>query len=700
MLIITSVESSSLTTPCRLIMLKYFDEEEFFVKKFVLFYIFFACIFFLIQTSCTGKSVKPTKLAPQESAKVIPLAAEQPASGTAKPNVMKPSGQAPTEAPKEIKKPEPAKPLPVEPKKEEVIPPKTPQKPAGSSVSFNFDDADIFSVIQTIFGDVLKVNYIVDPSVKGRVNFRSVAPVAKEDVLPIMEVILRLNGIGIVEERGLYRIIPIGDISKEPAPIGIGREAEKVQITGKALLQIIPIKYIQSSEMTRVLTPFLSKNAVIVDIPKGNYIIVVDTDANVKRLLQFIQVFDSEELKRVTPRVFVYPVQNSKAKDLASILQQIFTGAKPTGTAPTKPSTTTRTPTPTAGQPPQPTPSPQPQVSMGHEGGEALVSETTKIFPDEVTNSIIILATPEDYALIAETIKKIDIIPRQVVIEGLIVRINLKDNLSFGLAWSFKNNVNMDLRPFGGDKTKLTGDININPGGLDTSNLPSQGFTFVGTDPKGIVRAVLTALSDESNTKVLAAPHILVSDNKEARIQVGSEVPLATSTTTTPLTAGTSVSVTSTATIQYKDIGIILKVKPQVNDSGLISLEITQEISSIGDKVVVGGLDEISIDKTETTTNLVAKDGETIIIGGLIREDVTKTKSGIPLLSKIPIIGNLFGTTTDNTLRTELIILLTPHVIRNQEEAADVTSDYVERFKGNTKDKAINEFIKERGQKE
>ncbi|MGE5299604.1 MAG: secretin N-terminal domain-containing protein, partial [Acidobacteriota bacterium] len=195
-------------------------------------------------------------------------------------------------------------------------------------VSFNFDDADVYSVIQTIFGDVLKVNYIVDPNVKGRVTFRSVEPIAKENVLPLMEVILKLNGIGIVEEGGLYRIIPIADISKEPAPVGLGRDPEKVKITGKALVQVVQVRYIQSSEMVRVLTPFLSKNAVIVDVPKSNYVIIVDTDSNVKRLLELVKIFDSEELKAVTPQVFVYAVQNSKAKDVAALLQQIFQGQK------------------------------------------------------------------------------------------------------------------------------------------------------------------------------------------------------------------------------------------------------------------------------------------------------------------------------------------------------------------------------------
>ena len=580
----------------------------------------------------------------------------------------------------------PVIPAPAQPK---LLQPPAQQPPVKrGEVSFNFDDADVYSVIQTIFGDVLRVNYIVDPNVKGRVTFRSVEPVAKESVLPLMEVILRLNGIGIVEENGLYRIIPIADISKEPAPVGIGRDPGKVAITGKARVQVVSIQYIQSADMVRVLTPFLSKNAFIVDVPKSNYIVIVDTDANIKRLLELVQIFDSEQLKQVTPRVFVYPVQNSKAKDVASLLQQIFQGAK--APAKTTPTTTQRPPVPG-----QPAPAaPQPQVSSGQTGGEGLVSEITKIIPDEVTNSIIILATPEDYALIYDTIQKIDILPRQVLIEALIVDVTLNDNLSFGLSWSMNSDVRITgIKPFK-NGVDLSGSIYNNAGNLLTSP-PNKGFTFIGTDPSGNVRAVLSALDDRSKAKVVAAPHILVSDNREARIQVGQQVPLATSTTAQPLaTTGTAVNVVSTSTIQYKDIGIILKVKPQVNDSGLIALELSQEISAISaTPVTVGGLDEVSIDKTEATSNLVAMDGETIIIGGLIREDSSHASTGLPFLSRIPILGALFGSTEDKVQRKETIILLTPHVMRNQQEAGAVTSDYVNRYKRTTSDKQLDEFI-------
>jgi general secretion pathway protein D len=119
-----------------------------------------------------------------------------------------------------------------------------------------------------------------------------------------------------------------------------------------------------------------------------------------------------------------------------------------------------------------------------------------------------------------------------------------------------------------------------------------------------------------------------------------------------------------------------------------------QEISSVGSAVQVGGLDEVSINKTEATSNLVARDGDTIIIGGLIREDTTHETTGIPFLSRIPIIGSLFGNTSDITTRTELIILLTPHVMRNQQEAQTISSDYIKRYKGTTGDKEIDKYIK------
>jgi type II secretory pathway component GspD/PulD (secretin) len=624
------------------------------MRKKSLDFIAFVCIFgFFSLYGCKSAEVKPLAAAtPEAKAETVQPAEQQPQQPQAPPPA--PSEQLPQKTPQ---KPEPAA----------AAPHRTAPREKRGDVSFNFDDADVFSVIQTIFGDVLKVNYIIDPAIKGRVNFRSTAPVAREDVLPLMEVILRINGIGIVEEGGLYRIVPIADIGREPAPVGMGREPGTVELVGKALVQVVPIRYSVSSEIVRILTPFLSKNALIVDIPKGNYIVIVDTDSNVKRLLQLVDIFDNEKLQQVTPKVYVYQVQNSKAKDVANLLQQIFLGASKQPAAKTTPAAAAKTP----GQAQQAA-VPPPQIITSSPGsGGTLVSDVTRIIPDEVTNTITILATPEDYALITETLKKIDIVPRQVMIEALIAEVTLSDNLSFGMQWNISTK--LDLKGVGHNDWHLGGDLNLN------TPISNPVFTYIANDIAGNVKLQLQSLASHDKAKILSSPHIMVSDNREARIQVGDQVPIATSTTTTTATAGVVPSVTST--IQYKDTGTILKVKPQVNDSGLISLEVSQEVSDFTTRSLFGS-DQIIISKREASTNLVVQDGQTIVIGGLIKDKTTKGRAGIPFLSRIPLLGYLFGSTTQTEDRTELIILLTPYVVRNQSEAGLITSGYLRRLKG------------------
>lgn len=644
--------------------------------------------------------VKPEEMEPGWTEEEEPPPAEvKPAAPEVKPAVpeVKPAAPEVKPAVPEVK---PAEVKPPEPRKAPAVRAPQPAPPAAGPVSFFFDDADIFEVVQTVFGEILKVNYLIDSKVSGRVNFRTVTPVPREEVLPIMEIILRLNGIGFVEEKGLYRIIPLTEVPSELIYAQAGKEPEKVAVELFSFKNL-NIKDAMTDIESAIGLSLQTGKTRIIPIYRLNAIMVV---ANSKEQMDYVrkwlEIMDGM-FGIARPKIYVYPLQNSKASHVASMLQSILGGGgggapSPSPAAAPKPAAAgAAAPTPAA-----PKAGPSATVTGG---GGFLVSPETKIFADEITNSLVILATPGDYAFIEETIKKIDVLPRQVVIEGLLVRVDLIDNLSFGFSWAFKTDLQLsNLKPFSKYGIDLSGEVNINNPANAAQNLSTQGFTFAGTDPNGNVRAVLTALAQESKAKILAAPHILVSDNREARIQVGQQIPLATSTTTQPLstTTTTTTTVASTSTIQYKDIGIILKVKPQINDSGLVSLEVTQEVSSQGADVNIAGQAFSSINKTEATTNLVAQDGETIIIGGLIREDVTKAKDGIPFLSKIPLIGNLFGTTTDNTTRAELIILLTPRVVRTMEEAGGVTSDYVEKYKGVAKDKEVNKFIEERGKKE
>jgi general secretion pathway protein D len=179
-----------------------------------------------------------------------------------------------------------------------------------------------------------------------------------------------------------------------------------------------------------------------------------------------------------------------------------------------------------------------------------------------------------------------------------------------------------------------------------------------------------------------------------AKIQVGQQVPLVTSET-----FGTP-GVAPQRTIQYRDIGIILKVKPRVNDGGLVTLDLSQEVSTYSTISLSGSDQQIILNKTDANTSLVVQDNQTIVIGGLIREDSSKNRSGIPFLSRIPILGWLFGNTNDDTSRQEIIILLTPHVIKNQKEAKDISREYIDKMaeasKGGIKQEDI---IKEKSRK-
>jgi type II secretion system protein D len=564
-------------------------------------------------------------------------------------------------------------------------------------VSFFFDDADIFEVAQTVFGDVLGVNYLIDPKVTGRVNFRTVTPIPKSEVLPVMEVIFRLNGIGFLVEEGLYRIVPLSDVSRELVYAQVGKDP------GKVAMELFTFKNLSLRDSMKDIENALGLSVKggkirVLPIYRLNALLVV---ASTKEQLDYVRgwvsTFD-QLFNGAKPTVYVYSVQNGKAVDVANMLQEIFLGSKAPAQSSAGTSKATQQPAKypadaakmpgaqgTAGQPATPS---IPSFSPAPSGGESLVSEITRIIPDEITNTIAILATPEDYARMLDTLRQIDIVPRQVMIEAMVAEVTLTDNLRFGLQWMIQNDLKLQMDPF-------KNDINLN--GPITFQAPIQDATLVYTaiDLNNQVKLKIQSLADNNKAKILSSPHVLVSDNREARIQVGDQIPISTQTATTPLSGGNNVTNSVVSTIQYKDTGTILKVKPQVNDSGLVALEISQEVSKANATPILGTLQYV-ITKREISTNLVVQDGQTIVLGGLIDETTSRGRSGIPFLSKIPVLGYLFGSTINDTARTELIILLTPHVIRNQQEAGKTASDYRNRFERDTRVN-IDEFNKDKG---
>jgi general secretion pathway protein D len=308
------------------------------------------------------------------------------------------------------------------------------------------------------------------------------------------------------------------------------------------------------------------------------------------------------------------------------------------------------------------------------------------IVVDETTNSLIIKAFHRDYRAILETIKKLDIYPKQVLIEVLMAEITLDETNKFGIEWA--KLVSSHSRPVGqggvlGSQppTDSTGAF-INP---FNAALPAYGgFRYAIVELGGRLSAAIDLAASQDRLKVISSPHIIASNNKEAKIQVGSSQPILTNTYTTPGVTSTTGAGVVEGTIEYKDIGIILSITPRISDGGLVSLEINIEDSNVNTSAIpLGNLPNVPVFTKKTAkTILSVMEGQTIVIGGLISESKEKITSGVPLLSKIPIIGGLFGFQSYETKRDELILLMTPHIISNQSTSDTVTKEFKEKVDG------------------
>ena len=381
----------------------------------------------------------------------------------------------------------------------------------------------------------------------------------------------------------------------------------------------------------------------------------------------------------IEPRIHVYFVKNGSALDLANLLNQVFAESITTGEGGKRQSSSVLPRKPKFGQmqdrEPVATPGlviqeevrppviiqeeiKSPQATAPAEKIKETATESTslrgliKITPDEIRNALIIEATPADYRVILNVLKTIDVLPRQVLIEATIAEIDYSLVTDLGVNWEYLK---------GADFGK--GLLNLNSSG--------SGLTFaVGIADE--LRATLNALEQQNRANILSSPHVLASDNREARIDVSTEVPTVTASTVIP-SGGQSVT---TTTVQYRDTGVLLAVTPHINERGLVTMDVFQEVSEQSADVVVAGDAFPSFFKRVVQTSLTVQHGQTIVLGGLIRENKSKTSSGVPWLARLPIIGFIFGQTQDAFDKTELIILLTPKVIVNLDDVDIVTDEF------------------------
>ena len=348
-------------------------------------------------------------------------------------------------------------------------------------------------------------------------------------------------------------------------------------------------------------------------------------------------------------QLFIRAVENRKAAELARVLNQVH-GRRRThegaGAAGER-------------QPTGPAKSPAPESPDLSGQGVRVVAE-----PD--TNSLVILATPREYADMVRVLEGLDLVPRQVLMEVLVAEVTLTDDFEFGVEYA--------LAKGGFGPPPAEGDSADEPAagtGLGTLASGFASIVDVGRD----FRVFVKALMQDARVKVLSSPHLLAVDNRPARIRVGSEQPVATGTVVSREAEAT------TTTIEFKEVGRILTIVPRVNSEGLVNLQVRVEVSDVGERVVVGRQSFDAFNVREAETAAVLHDGQTLVIGGIITDNRRRSRIGIPLLMEVPVLGPLFRTDFERSDRTELVILITPRVIHDRRQGDRATKQFLDKVR-------------------
>jgi general secretion pathway protein D len=644
----------------------------------------------------------------------------------------------------------------------------------GGDVTLNFVDADIREIVRAVLGTTLKLDYTIDPAVRGTGSIDTPAPLPRSALLGTLETLLNQNNATMVMRDGIYNVVPItaAVTSNLAGAPGIGAGAE-----------VVPLRYASARDLAKVLEPYIGQGGKIAADAAGNAILVTgdaavrqtvvglihsfdidilagrsfaiypvgDSDpgklaGEVEKILQAqaegplagrVQVLPMERINAVlvvsseprfldaadrffhlaqrvedaTARTWhVYYVQNGQSADLEGLLQRAFTpgnvsptpaapgttapGATPAalgfgnpsggvtgvGGAPSGISSTGATPAGTAGTSTTgggglgatlattapaaagaETPATEP-LSAETGGGAANINRM-RIIANHTNNALLIYATPAEYAVIEGMLRKIDVIPLQVLIEATIAEVNLNDQLQYGTQFFFKtDHVAETLGP-----NSLNSTLGAFPG-ISQLNYPSTSPYFVLSKAP---QFALAALAEVTKVKILSAPEIMVLDNQPARLQVGQQVPVLTGQATSTLAAGAP----TVNSVDYHETGVIMQVTPRVNTGGLVSLDIAQEVSEVASPAANTVTGSPTFSDQVFRTRVVVQDGQTIGMAGLITDNVSQGNAGLPFLKDIPLVGTLFSTQGKSRMRDELLVLITPHVVHDQRDARALTED-------------------------
>jgi general secretion pathway protein D len=588
---------------------------------------------------------------------------------------------------------------------------------AGGDVTLDFADADVKDVVRTVLGDILKVPFAIDPQVQGKITLKTSRPLRKQDVISALETALKVNSAVIVLADNVYNVVPATEASRRIDGFEVSG-SPRTRLPGYGV-EVVPLRFIAAAEMQKILQPVSPANGVIAADATRNLLFIAGTGPERATMVDTVNLFDvdymkgmsyalvhpdhvdaaglAQELNRifqntrgasaglirfvplarlntllvVAPRanllkdvqkwvtrldvppkgpgrrIYFYRLQNAKAEDIARSLAAVYGNAINLTTldaegAPESEPQQPPLPTnadPAAPPPPQPAPQLRPSAAAG-----------LYVAVDNPNNALIIRADGTEYASIERFLKEVDIAPDQVLMEVTIVEVTLNDTLKFGVEWFFKH----DDQKF---KLSKTGTV--------ASQFPGFAFTYVIPD----VEVAINALGTVSDINVISSPKLLTLNNKPAILQVGDQVPIIVQSATGIRDADDPTIVNS---VQFRDTGIVLRATPRIGKSGMVFVDIHQEVSDAVE-TTTSGIDSPTIQQRKLSTTVAVHDGESIALGGLIKRNHNYSDSGIPGLKDVPLLGKLFGATTVTGDKTELLVFLRPRIIRSPAAAREMT---------------------------
>jgi general secretion pathway protein D len=412
--------------------------------------------------------------------------------------------------------------------------------------------------------------------------------------------------------------------------------------------KLIRMNFVNPQEIVRTITPLVTKDGSLIAYPATNSLIITDAVSNIRKIESLVHAMDvaAPEGKG---KINVYYLRNASSEDIAKLMQALVS----------------RLPVPPAG-------------GAAPAGPATILEGAVTITSDKATNSLIIVGSPGDFEIMKDVIQKLDIRRRQVYVEVAIIEMSLSKSRDLG----FEFQVPINQARFDAGKTTAVGGTNFGniggaiaggPAALASMNGLAVGavkgtFKFKGVEFLSI-GALLHALQTDSDVNVLSTPNILTMDNQKAEIMVGQNVPFLTGQTQNAVTG----SQTLFNSIDRKDVGIKLSLTPQIASDDNVRLDVNQEISDVI-ATTSGNPAGPTTSKRSASTTVVVKDRQTMVIGGLIRDNVTASESKVPFLGDIPILGWLFKTKTSSIDKTNLMIFITPYIIKNEGEATDLTT--------------------------